>query len=130
MQKSKLVVDFLHAFTTWLKDPKDPTEKDMLEFLSENFEMKSNGKEVVKSAKEYALRVQHFRKKYAECAINYSKNLIEYANEVVVRYSPLFKTHSGQEVHVEIIAIVTTIEGKIAHWDQVAAEVKAEKWDK
>ena len=130
-QALKVIYDFFKQFQKLLTQPAPPKLSDIEVHLAKNFLITSNGRTVGKSSADYLNRLLKFKQKYARFEI--SKPLEEplsSGNQIALHYKVDLTAHNGERKEVQIMAIGTIEDNKLAHWNQVAHEVNTGNWDK
>lgn len=128
----EVVYNFFHYFEKWLSQPKADIGPELDKHLAKTFTIFSNGQQVAKNEEEYKKRMLLFKEKYSEFKISQPiEEPIISGNQAIIHYKVDLKTHKGEKKQVQIMAMATIADDKIARWIQVASEAGgSQSWDK
>lgn len=107
-----------------------PSLEELERFFTPDFNVISNGVEVCASCQEY---LSHFSTLSKRCRSARTSSFLEEpilsGDKVVIRYNADVEELSGRRVPLQIIAILTIEQGKIAKWVEVLAETNPVYWE-
>lgn len=126
-----VIYGFYKQLQLWIQHTTTPKISDLEHYFSKNFHISCNGQTIGKTSADYLPRLQKFQKKYSRMEV--SKPLEEpvvSGHEIAFHYQVELTTRSGERKTVQIMAVGTIEDHKIARWVQVAHEHGLGDWDK
>lgn len=123
-------IDLLNGFFKQFQDccnrPHSPEPSNFNQYLSENFQISSNGQVIGKNLSDYLSRVENFQKRYSHVDL---PRLLEEPlicdHQVVAYYVTHVTSHEGKKTHLYFMAIATVENQKFTNWVQVDHEKNA-----
>jgi hypothetical protein len=129
-QANELIEEFLQDYVTWFMQPNGPTEAQMRERLSNDFQLSSNGQLIVRSLKDYADRIMHLRDRYKTCHVTALPGQTKvYNHTAIFSYEVHFTSAHHKDTHLFIMAVVEFDDHKIHRWTQATHEKGLPHWD-
>lgn len=130
-QASTLLHHFLDQFKACCNHPEPIRAADLEKFLAHNVQMSSNGQLVCHSTKEYFARLEKYKERYSHMEVKHlmDEPLIA-ENKAIINYSVKLTGRDKQDsVELNVMAIATIENDKIAKWNQVVHEKGSSHWD-
>lgn len=129
-QAAAWIKNYFHQIQSLYNQPNSPTTPELEKILSHNFQFSSNGHMLGRTAADYLNRMLKLRKKYSHFEIKGpSEEPLMHDNHMAVHYDLLCRAQNGQTAQINIMALATMEDNKMASWVQVAHEKGAGHWD-
>lgn len=129
-QALNVIYGFFKQVQEWCAKSNPIQISEVEKHLSSHFQIISNGKPIGKNSADYLKRLQQFQKQYNHFDISKPvEEPIICGNQIAVHYKVNLQSRSGQAKEVQIMAIATIEENRVAKWSQVACEQGTGKWD-
>lgn len=126
-----LLNGFLDEFQNCINQSKKPTPAEFEKWLSNHFQITSNGKAVAHNLKEYISHIESFQKRYSHCDIHLIQDECVCADHhFTCVYRVDLIRRNNQKVQLHMMAIATIEHDRITKWLQVAHEKGTSHWDK
>lgn len=117
----ELTQDFMQKFEYLVNSTEALKAADLEKFLSKNFRITTNGKDLAKDLSTYVQSIEKLRQQYSHFEIT---NLNAYAltsgYQMAVRYTVNASSKSGNKTQIEFLAIAEVEDHKFIAWDEIA----------